>query len=168
MSTREDLSQFETPASRALVDQFMAETVDEDNDVDMNEVVQQNLADHEAALSGEQPDPQPDVVALLKREAEHIRQEAAAADSEAALADLKRRMRLKNPKPVTGYLVTSDPDDYTANPKRGWFFLPPLNCTIKGAQDRQVGFQAMAPASPPKPMYKVTITFERVEDGDDG
>ena len=122
---------------------------------------------HEA-LAGEQPDPQPNVVALLKREAEHVRQEAATADPQAGLVDLKRRMRLKNPKPVVGYLVTSDPDDYTANAKRGWFFLPPLNCTIKGAEDKQTAFQAMAPASPPKPMYKVTIMFERVEGCDDG
>lgn len=119
---------------------------------------------HEA-LADEQPDPQPAVVALLKREAEHVRQEVATADPKAGLADLKRRMRLKNPKPVTGFLVTSDPDDVTANVKRGWFFLPPLHCTVKGAEDKQAAFQAMAPASPPQPMYRVTITFERVENG---
>lgn len=65
--SREDLDRFMTPASRALVDQFMAEASDEDDDVDMDEVIRQNLADHEAALTGKQAEPDDDWAALWRR-----------------------------------------------------------------------------------------------------
>ena len=85
MSPREDLEQFMTDESRALVAQFMADTADEDDDVDMDEVVRQNLADHEAALAGKQPKTRPGHPALPK-----------------------------NPKPTVGYIVVCpgwDPRD---------------------------------------------------------
>lgn len=53
-----------------------------------------------------------DVVDLLAAEAKHAQQEIAAANPQAGLADLKRR--LKNPKPTVGYIVVCpgwDPRD---------------------------------------------------------
>lgn len=130
MSTREDLEKFTTPASRELVDQFVADAADEDNNVDMNEVARQNLADHEAALTGR---PQPACP--------------------------------KNPKPVIGYLATSDLAGLAVQPMRGWYFLPPLDLSVKAAESTRAGFQGMSPTTPAKPIYKVTITFELVERG---
>lgn len=79
MSTREDVDRFLTDEGRVLVDQFVAETAAEaDNNVDMNEVVRQNLADHKAALTGKQPTAKP-----------------------------ARPARPKNPKPTVGYITVS-------------------------------------------------------------
>lgn len=73
--------------------------------------------------------------------------------------------RAKTPKPFVGYLVTGDPGELVAQPKRGWYFLSPLDLSVKAAEDTRAGFQAMAPVLSPKPIYKVTIIFERLEDG---
>lgn len=159
MSTREDLDKFMTPASQALVDQFMADTVDEPDDFDMDEVVRQNLADHEAALTGEQP--KPDVVDLLKREAEHVRYEMAATDLQAGLVDLKRR--LKNPKPTVGYITVHpgwDPRDRQDN-----IYLWIQHPTTRDAQ-ASVEFAKMV-GSDRTVIVKVTTTFEIVEDDSD-
>lgn len=68
MSTREDVDRFLTDEGRLLVDQFMAEPLaEEDDDVDMNEVVRQNLADHEAALTGSATKPNNDWTFLWRR-----------------------------------------------------------------------------------------------------
>lgn len=64
MSPREDLDRFTTDTSRGMVAQFIAESADEDDHVDMDEVVRQNLADHEAALAGNRPEPADDWTAL--------------------------------------------------------------------------------------------------------
>lgn len=69
MSARDDLEKFMTPASRALVDQFMAESAEEaDDDVDMDEVIRQNLAAHEAALTGDGHAMCEDTIAALQEE----------------------------------------------------------------------------------------------------
>lgn len=104
--TRDDLDQFMTDKGRALVDQFMAESAGESDDVDFDAVARQNLADHEAALTGKQHEAELDVVGLLKREAAHMRQEMADVDPQAGLADLKQR--LKNLKPAEGSDGNSD------------------------------------------------------------
>lgn len=52
MSARDELDKFITPEIRAKVDAFVADCAGESDDVDMDEVVRQNLADHEAALTG--------------------------------------------------------------------------------------------------------------------
>jgi hypothetical protein len=73
--------------------------------------------------------------------------------------------RTKVPKPFVGYLVENA--DYTppARTKNSWLFhLPPLFFGIADARAERAAFQAMAPDDPPKPIFKVTITFEVVED----
>lgn len=67
MSTRENLDRFTTPASRALVDQFVTDADAEDNDVDMDEVIRQNLADYEATLTGKPAEFDDDWTALWRR-----------------------------------------------------------------------------------------------------
>lgn len=69
------------------------------------------------------------------------------------------------PKPVIGYLATSDLDGLAVQPMRGWYFLPPLDLSVKAAENTRAGFQGMSPTTPAKPIYKVTITFELVERG---
>lgn len=69
------------------------------------------------------------------------------------------------PKPVIGYLATSDLAGLTVQPMRGWYFLPPLDLSVKAAENTRAGYQGMSPTTPAKPIYKVTITFERIEDG---
>lgn len=68
MSPREDLEKFMTPDGRALVDQFMAQSLaKKDDDVNMDKVVRQNLADHEAALTGRPAEPDDDWAPLWSR-----------------------------------------------------------------------------------------------------
>lgn len=131
------------------------------------DLVRQNLADHEVALAGKRQEPKPDVVALLGREAEHVQQEMAAADPQAGLADLKRR--LKNPPPFVGYLVVGANFTLPKRTKTSWLYQPPsLFHGLGDAEVERDGFQAMAPDDPPKAIFKVTVTFERVEGGSRG
>lgn len=66
-SNREDLDQFMTDESRALVEKFIAETAGEPDDFDMNEVIRQNLADHAAAIHGAEPAVEDDWAPLWRR-----------------------------------------------------------------------------------------------------
>jgi len=80
----------------------------------------------------------------------------------------RKPARVKVPKPFIGYLVENA--DYAPPPrtKNSWLFhLPPLFYGTADAKAERVGFQAMAPKDPPKQTFKVTVTFEVVEDGDD-
>lgn len=54
MGARDEVEKFLTLEGRAKVKAFAADCADGSDDVDMDEVVRQNLADHEAALSGGQ------------------------------------------------------------------------------------------------------------------
>ena len=72
----------------------------------------------------------------------------------------------KVPRSFIGYLVANA--DYTppARTKTSWLFhLPPLFYGVADAEAERTGFQAMAPNRPPKTVFKVTVTFEIVEDG---
>lgn len=107
------------------------------------------------------------VVALLRREAEHVQQETAAADPQAGLANLKRR--LKNPPPFVGYLVENANFTPPKRTKTSWIYQSPsLFHGLGDAEVERDGFQAMAPDDPPKGIFKVTVTFERVEGGSRG
>ncbi|ACU71911.1 hypothetical protein Caci_3002 [Catenulispora acidiphila DSM 44928] len=107
-----------------------------------------------------------DVVALLKREAERVQREMAAVDPQAGLADLKQR--LKVPKPFVGYLVENADFATPVRKKTSWLFhLPPLFHGIADAKAQRAGYQAMASRSQPKVIFRVTVTFEVVEDGGD-
>lgn len=59
MSTRNVVDQVMTGEMRAKVEKFIAETASEPDDLDMDEVVRQNLAGHEAALTGKQAEARP-------------------------------------------------------------------------------------------------------------
>lgn len=50
--SREEIEKFLTAEGHAKVEQFMADAADEDDEVDMDEVVRRNLADHAAVLHG--------------------------------------------------------------------------------------------------------------------
>lgn len=107
------------------------------------------------------------VLALLRREAKHVQREMAAADPQAGLADLKRR--LKNPPPFVGYLVAGANFTPPKRTKTSWLYQPPsLFHGLGDAEVERDGFQAMAPDDPPKAIFKVTVTFERVEGGSRG
>lgn len=108
-----------------------------------------------------------DVVELLGREAEHVKQETAEFDPAAALADLKRRP--KAPKPFVGYVVANA--DWAPPPKtrQSWVYsLPQMFVGLKDAQAARDGFRAMAPECPDKVILEATITFRVVEGGGNG
>lgn len=67
MSARSELDKFITPEIQAKADAFIADCAGESDDVDMDEVVRQNLADHEAALPGRPAEPDDDWTALWRR-----------------------------------------------------------------------------------------------------
>lgn len=75
----------------------------------------------------------------------------------------------KPPRPFVGYLVENAGFKPPPRTKASWIYhLPPLFCTAGDAQVQRDGFQAMAPDDPPKTVFRVTVTFEIVEDGSRG
>lgn len=103
-----------------------------------------------------------DVLALLGREAKHARREIAAADPQAGLADLKRRM--KNPKPTVGYVVVRpgwDPRD-----RQDGIDLWNQHPTAKAAQ-ASVEYSNLVGSSRTV-IVRVDTTFTIVDGGDCG
>lgn len=101
-----------------------------------------------------------DVLALLGREVKRARQEIAAADPQAGLADLKRQ--LKNPKPTVGYIVVCpgwDPRD-----RQDGIDLWNQHPTVKAAQD-SVEYSKLVGSSRTV-IVRVNTTFTIVDGGD--
>lgn len=100
-----------------------------------------------------------DVLALPGREAEHVRHEMAATDSEAGLADLKQR--LKNPKPTVGYLVVRR----GWNPCDGHDRLYPWNphASQKAAEADRAHLDSLG--HEPRMIVRVDTTFTIVDNG---
>lgn len=99
------------------------------------------------------------VVDLLAAEAKHVQQETAAADPQAGLADLKRR--LKNPKPTVGYIVVRpgwDPRD-----RQDSIDLWSQRPTVKAAQD-SVEYSDLVGSSRTV-IVRIDTTFTIVDDG---
>lgn len=98
--------------------------------------------------------------------AEAVRLRLDAAKTTAAS---EKPTRVQCPKPFVGYLVENA--DYAPPPrtKASWIFrLPPLLYGVADAKAERAGFQAMAPKSAPKVLFKVTVMFEVVKGGDHG
>jgi len=85
-------------------------------------------------------------------------------DAAKATTSGRKTARTKVPKPFVGYLVENADFSPPPRTKISWLFhLPPLFYGIADARDRRAAFQAMAPGDQPKPIFKVTVTFEVVE-----
>lgn len=94
-----------------------------------------------------------DVLALLGREAKRARQEIAATDPQAGLADLKQRL-----KPTVGYIRVLPDCDPAQNPTLAWH-------QVSLPEARQGRDLAIKQESRRTIIVKVTTTFEIVEGG---
>lgn len=69
------------------------------------------------------------------------------------------------PKSFTGYLVENPGYAPPKRTRTSWLYLmPPLFYTLGDARAQQAAFSAMAPDDEPKPVFKVTVTFETLGD----
>lgn len=69
------------------------------------------------------------------------------------------------PMTIVGYANANEGWTPPKRTKASWVLdLPPLYYTSADAQAEHAAYQCMAPGNPPKTTYKVTLTFEPIED----